>query len=353
MASTKSGQVTLRGRFSKGSVVTLTKVADESVQRPQGGEDVETKTVSDKDGATFVQFTKGVEVGARYIVHGINDGFPLQVRARGRAADDDSEVLSQPPVAPDRVRTASGWVDEQPTKESAPKREVAPLPRQSQVPDDQPQRSSTPLGEAHPHDPSEPAPYGRQEDVGDDVVQMSSTETGRAAPLDLGSQKQEDVKAGTWQRSDTPTGVATPIPAGDAIKAAADKESSAAKERRGEPVRAAAEPLAEAGTSGLPAKKEVTDTHPTLSQPGRIDRRGVDAMGQPAYADVSSSTGIDAASKPNSDKEQEPKSSRASKQTGKTATAARTAKKASPPEGDKAANQQSEPNSTSTTAKEK
>ena len=81
MASTKKGQVTLRGRFSKGSVVTLTKVASEAALRPEGGEDVETKTVGEKDGVSFVQFT-GVEQDARYIIHGINDGQPLAIRAR-------------------------------------------------------------------------------------------------------------------------------------------------------------------------------------------------------------------------------------------------------------------------------
>jgi hypothetical protein len=123
MAS-RSGQVTLRGRFSVGSVVTLTRVAGEGTLRAEGGEDVETKTVVEEDGVPrvgFVRFSKGVEPGARYIIHGINDGVPLQIRVRGREAGDPSEVLEQPPVLPDRTRLSDGsWSDEAPTKESAP-----------------------------------------------------------------------------------------------------------------------------------------------------------------------------------------------------------------------------------------
>jgi hypothetical protein len=83
----RSGQVTLRGRFPVGAVVTLTRVAGEHVLRPEGGEDVEVKTVEEEKGAPrvgFVRFTKGVEPGARYFIHGLNDGVPLQVRVTGR-----------------------------------------------------------------------------------------------------------------------------------------------------------------------------------------------------------------------------------------------------------------------------
>jgi hypothetical protein len=66
---------------------------------------------------------------------------------------------------------------------------------------------------------------------------------GEAAELVVGPQRQEDVPKGAVQRSDTPTGVATVIPAGDTVQQAQDRESSFAKETRGEPVRAAAEPI--------------------------------------------------------------------------------------------------------------
>jgi hypothetical protein len=53
MASSK-GQVTLRGRFSPGDVVTLTKVAGPHVLRPEGGEAIETQTVTEEKDAPRV-----------------------------------------------------------------------------------------------------------------------------------------------------------------------------------------------------------------------------------------------------------------------------------------------------------
>jgi hypothetical protein len=51
MASRSAGQVTLRGRFPVGAVVTLTRVAGEHVLRPEGGEEVEVQTVGEEKDA--------------------------------------------------------------------------------------------------------------------------------------------------------------------------------------------------------------------------------------------------------------------------------------------------------------
>jgi hypothetical protein len=86
MASSK-GQVTLRGRFSPGDVVTLTKVAGPHVLRPEGGEEIETQTVTEEKDAPrvgYVRFSKGVEIGARYFIHGLHDGRPQEVRITGK-----------------------------------------------------------------------------------------------------------------------------------------------------------------------------------------------------------------------------------------------------------------------------
>ena len=43
------GQVTLRGRFAPGDVVTLVKVAGPHVLRSEGGEEIETKEVEEQE----------------------------------------------------------------------------------------------------------------------------------------------------------------------------------------------------------------------------------------------------------------------------------------------------------------
>jgi hypothetical protein len=319
------GQVTLRGRFSKGSVVTLTKVAGEHVLRPAGGEQVETKTVEEKDGTSFVQFTSGVEVGARYFVHGINDGFPLEVRVTGREADADSEVLAQAPVQPDRVKLTDGsFLADKPTKESPPKLAVT-FPGQRQVADGIVQRSDTPRGSAHPVDVGREEPVRRQESVKDGTVQMSDTRPrevdgvkvgggGEATEIVLGAQRQEDTPDSVIQRSSTPTGVSQPLPAGDMVEAQEVRDSSATRESRGDNTRGAAEPLEAKGVkSGPPtgSKQEASEerqaealrrrveaprevpTDPLLLEGENVGR---DAQGQPVYEDVAAAAGIEPAS---------------------------------------------------------
>jgi hypothetical protein len=236
------GQVTLRGRFSPGTVVALVKVRDETVLRAQGGKTLERKKV-DKDGVV----TFDAEVGARYFITGIQDGFPVQVRARGRAADDPAEVLEGNPVTYERLKLADGsFVDTPPDKVDAkdlPPFDASPNLDQRQIAGDVPQRSATPRGTAHPVDVGESVPYRRQEDVPDEAAQRSDTATGQASVIDDGPQSQEDVPDGVWQRSDTPKGYSTILPTQGPVAAQQEKESSEAKDKRGEPGKAAAYPL--------------------------------------------------------------------------------------------------------------
>jgi hypothetical protein len=331
MASSK-GQVTLRGRFSKGSIVTLTRVAGEHTLRPEGGEDIETKTVGEKDGVSEVKFTKGVEVGARYFIHGLEDGAPIQLRATGKKAEEDTG-LAQPPIVPDRLRLADGsFADEAPTKESAPPAFVGPGPGQHQVGDDVPQRSSTLRGSAHPVDPDEQTPKRRQEDVKEGTPQMSDTRPrevdgervgggGEATELIVGPQRQEDVPKGTPQRSSTAAGEAMPIPAGDAVSAQQARESSLAKESRGEPGKAASDPLdpkgAKAGPPTGATEKASEKRHEEITASDRAQAApvpapekadgtagpgpsedGLDAQGQPVDPGVAAAAGVEPAEKP-------------------------------------------------------
>jgi len=110
--STAKGQATLRGRFPAGTVVGLVRAAGAHTLRSEGGEEVDRKKVS-ADGE--VKFT-GLDIDGRYFAVGLVDGHPLEVRLRGRVADDDAGLLAQPPVGPDRVRLglagAGGFADE-------------------------------------------------------------------------------------------------------------------------------------------------------------------------------------------------------------------------------------------------
>ncbi len=317
MAS-RSGQVTIRGRFTEGQPVHLTKVKDESVQRPEGGQLVDTKKV--KDGQ--VQFKTGVDDNARYIAWGYVRGEYVTVRARGRTDDTESEVLTQTPPQPDRMRLADGtWEDEAPDtvdKKDLPRFEAAPNLAQTQVPKGTPQRSDTPRGSAHPVDTDEPAPYRSQEDVPKGTLQMSDTPQGAATEIALGPQRQEDVPKNVWQRSSTPTGVATVIPQDGPVEAQQEKESSRGKEMRGEPVRVATEPISGDVKAPTGANEKKSDERqkeaqesiretlagtevatPTPSAANDRDNLdGLDAQGQPADEGVAASLGIKPADKP-------------------------------------------------------
>jgi hypothetical protein len=306
MASRSAGQVTLRGRFSPGDVVTLVKVAGPHVLRSEGGEEIETQTVTEEKDAPrvgYVRFSSGVEVGARYFIRGLTGGSPLEIRVTGRDKDDPSEVFEQAPIMPDRMRLTDGsFVDERPTKESAPNVSVGPADIRH-VSKGTVLRSDTPRGEAHPLDPEERAPKRSQEDVKKGVVQMSDTRPreedgqtvgggGEAAELVIGPQRQEDVPKGAVQRSDTPTGVSTVIPAGDTVQQAQDRESSFAKETRGEPVRAAAEPIdAPKVNIGAPSGSSQKDSEARDADLKKSEREAAD-LAVP-IADMAPSAGED------------------------------------------------------------
>lgn len=105
MATKGKAQVTLHGRFRPGARVRLVRVKDESVLRAEGGEEIGAATV-DADGC--VQFTEGVEAGARYFLVGQVDGHPLEVRARGNVPDEENPVMALPPVQPEPQKLADG-----------------------------------------------------------------------------------------------------------------------------------------------------------------------------------------------------------------------------------------------------
>lgn len=353
-------KTTLRGRFSPGTVVSLYEVRDAGQLRAEGEPDT-TSTVN-KDG----EVSFNLKEGAKYIAQAYERGEPRMVRLTGRSAEEINTTVEQAPVTPDRVRLSDGsWADEEPDKikkEDMPALEAAPNLSQRQVPEGTVQRSDTPRGTAHPVDPSEPAPYEAQENIDDNVKQMSDTATGRATRIAVGPQRQEDVPAGVWQRSHTPTGVATPIPGGGPVEAQEMKESSLAKEMRGEPGRAAAEPLKTAtggGGSGNVSNMPGALTHPyakiegTTSEPSKT---GLDAQGQPVYPDVARAAGLAGpAQKPGEAQRGEPKDVKVTKKTETPVVSGRAAKeeavpepsetrRSKPPKGAMAAEQTKDPN---------
>ena len=355
-------KTTLRGRFSPGTIVSLYEVEDASVLRAEGEPD-QTAEVN-KDGE--VAFS--LKEGRRYIAQAYDRGEPRTVRLTGRSAEEINSALEQPAVQPDRVRLSDGtWADEAPEqiKKGDLPLEAAPNLSQRQVPEGTPQRSDTPRGTAHPVDPEEPVPYQSQEqlkeDEGEDVKQMSDTETGRATRIAVGPQRQEDVPTGVWQRSHTPTGVATVIPGGGAVQAQEMKESSLAKELRGEPGRAAAEPLRAATGAG---GGEVQNMPAALTQPGpgpiegtttQPNRTGLDAQGQPLYEDVARANALVPGKKAAEETKGDPKDVKLSKKDETAEVSGRAAKaeavpdpaptrRAKPPKGGKAEDQTADPN---------
>lgn len=146
MASSKKGQVTLRGRFSPGAKVSLVKVDGPHVLRPPDGASPEATATVDKDGCV----TFPADIDSRYFIVGQEDGTPLAVRARGRADDDPNAVMTGGGVAPERVRLSDGsFLDEAPEPHqdtSLP--EGATWLGQHQVPEGVVQRSDTPRGSA-------------------------------------------------------------------------------------------------------------------------------------------------------------------------------------------------------------
>lgn len=109
MARAKA-RVVLHGRFSPGAIVRLVRVRDESVLRPGAGDTVVGTQVVDEDGR--VEFSSGVEDGARYFIVGQQDGQPLEVRARGRLPGDENEVFEVAPVGTEpRKFSGGGAVD--------------------------------------------------------------------------------------------------------------------------------------------------------------------------------------------------------------------------------------------------
>lgn len=265
MAS-RAGRVRIRGRFPDGSNVTITKVKDESVLRPPAGaKDSSTATVKDGE----VSFT--AEIGARYLVTGYRDGFPIQVRAVGRKPGEESTQLTGDLVTNDRVRLANGaWADEAPERD-VPKVEVHPGPAQHQVPEGTVQRSDTPLGIATPVDPDETLPYphqGEKEYTSGKTLQRSDTELGMATPHTDGPGKQEDSPKGLLQRSDTPLGIQTPIPGAPPVKAKEEQDASDTKAAKGEPVKAAADPE-NTKTVRKPTKRRTASTKKNTTKKGR------------------------------------------------------------------------------------
>lgn len=358
-------KTTLRGRFSPGTVVSLHEVEDASVLRVDASsEPDQTAEVNDQGEVSF-----NLKDGRKYIAAAYDRGFPREVRLTGRSGDEMA-ALEQPAITPDRVRMSDGsWADEEPEKvkkDDMPALEAAPNLSQRQVPKGTPQRSDTPRGTAHPVDPDEPAPYESQENVDENVKQMSDTELGAAARIAVGPQRQEDVPAGVWQRSHTPTGVATPIPGGGPVAAQEAKESSLAKEMRGEPGRAAAEPLrTAAGGGGGQVQNQSADlTHPyhrigdTTTEPNRT---GLDAMGQPVYPDVAKQIGIVAPKKADAATKSDARDAKPAKDSAEVSGAAakkeavpdpNEVRRAKPPKGDMANEQTADENQRTQPAKQ-
>jgi hypothetical protein len=89
-------RVRLAGRFSPGARVELVEVASEAVLRTSPTDKIVEAKFVDEDGQ--VEFATNVTDGGRYFVRGQQNGFPLEVRVRGRVPDEDTDSVNS--VAP-------------------------------------------------------------------------------------------------------------------------------------------------------------------------------------------------------------------------------------------------------------
>jgi hypothetical protein len=90
-----TARVALTGRFTPGERVRLIKVDGPHVMRPpDGAVPVAEGRVDD---AGHVEFTEGVELGARYFIAGYHRGQPMNVRVTGRALNDTNGLLESAP----------------------------------------------------------------------------------------------------------------------------------------------------------------------------------------------------------------------------------------------------------------
>ncbi len=108
MANSRA-QVRLAGRFSPGVRVELVEVASEAVLRTSPTARVVESKFVDETGE--VVFNTNVTAGSRYFVRGVQNGFPLEVRATGRAHAEDSVNTLAPVQAEPRKFSHGSPVD--------------------------------------------------------------------------------------------------------------------------------------------------------------------------------------------------------------------------------------------------
>jgi hypothetical protein len=142
--------LTLRGRFTPGSEVRLTRASGPEQQRPGPADEVvDTQTVSGEGELTF----SGTEPGERYFASGYVDGQPVDVRLTGREDPEDSFLAGYEPQPRERQKLADGsWADEPVKREKHDEQQIEGQTwlAQDQVGDDVPQRSATLRGAATP-----------------------------------------------------------------------------------------------------------------------------------------------------------------------------------------------------------
>lgn len=246
-------EVVVRGRFPAGTRVELQRRTGDTFAAG-ANEVVDTATVSKDSEVKF----EGLEPGGRYWVAAEVDDEWRWAAVTAKL----SPVEKQRTERPDSISSRPAQVDEPQDKpRSVPKgvgSEPQPSLKQEDVPATQPQRSSTPTGEATPKDPDEFIPTPSQRTVKPNTPQRSSTEFGEAAIKDdEGVLKQEDAPKGLKQRVTGETGQAFPKPDGDAVTVRKVRDASDTKARGGNFNQAAERGLDESG-DGTSKKKDAS-----------------------------------------------------------------------------------------------
>jgi nicotinate-nucleotide--dimethylbenzimidazole phosphoribosyltransferase len=305
------GVAVIAGIFPPGSVVRLTHVPDETVLRPEGGDEVERRIVDDNGNVGFAD----LEVGERYFASGYVSGFPVDVRVTGTDVNDVGN-FTQPPVQSTLPAIGTQQEKQEPERPAVPDESLevgvpeaalaqlppdavggAPAATLPEGPDAAPSQQPPPpeQGALPPTQlqNEEAAAAAREAEASSQPESpASSAPEGEAAPAEApaGEVPPEDVPQGQEPIPGTATAEPEPEPGGEPI-AGTSATAEPEPEPGGEPVGTTVEgpgvtePKVNAGSSvSGPVSTLSPDAEPPAPTPAEAREAGIAPADAPAEA---------------------------------------------------------------------